>query len=1023
MAEEVQISNVGGDGVASEVTLLRLVASIEAMAKKAGIDPKAEAAKLQKLHNAAIAKAETATTDATAATEENTDAVKDATVETNRFARSLGGAVAAGLGALAASTLGLGKAFWNNTTSVEEFASLLPGVGRLLAPLGAYVDESVSAFRSLSSSGAAFGGSITNMRNAAASMEISLSEMTSLFTEQAPALASLGGTVEEGAARFAKMNKNIKATGDFRALMEMGFSVEQVNEGMADYISLQARQGRLQGQSTEQLAAGSARYLRQIDLLARVTGKTREEAQAALDRQATDSIARTLLNQFEAGSDEYNNLSASLALLDEVGGETANALKGMLTENLTPAAGKFMAMLGDSGETVHQAMMEVGRGANPQVLLDAFKTAGGELEKFAGADAAGRVAMIQALREAGDPMAEYLDGAAKLIDLGNRDMAAAQAQQAAQRAQQDDASRAMLTFEQNQRELSAALHKAFVASGILDLIGKGLTAMGTLLTGIATSLTEFSTKVANGEWFSAITGILGDALGGLWNNAGIIGAIVAGIAALFAAKAASTALSSAVGGFFTRMFSGRGAATGSAPTAPTAGGSGPINGGMGKSIGDFGRGLGRGIGGILRGLALGISAFANPAVPLGAAALGAAIVAIGAGIAGATWIMGSALPTFAEGLKSFENIDGDKLSAAGKGMSAVALGMAAFGAGSAVAGLGSLVGSVTQGIAGLFGAEDPLEKIKRFQDYDLDSARIENNANAIVAYSRGMSALGAAEGLVGIGAAASAFGGAIAGFFGAESPLDKVFTFQSYAFNTAKIRANAEAVSAYAEAMKDFPQSPSVSIFEAFKNGLLSLFGGDTDPFTPMREFGEMRFNTAGIIQNSEAVKGFSVAMKDFAQSDISQVDIPRNLASRLGELNNVPHDNFQSLANGLNAIGSVQGLQANLDALKNGLDPASVTRYADAIENLVKQLEDLNSELSKDNNGRRSGTGTNAGDVVGSMATTGTSESTQQLNNIMQQVLAVLTEMRDISEDIEDNTGNMVGNNIAQGGISVLPR
>ena len=1270
MAEEVQISNVGGDGVASEVTLARLVTAMEAMAKKSGIDSKSQAAKLQALYNKEVTTATKSTAEATSARKENTEAVKNATTETNRFARSLGGAVASGLGALVTSTIGLGKAFWNNTTSVEEFASLLPGIGSLLGPLGAVVDESVSSFRNLSSAGAAFGGSITNMRNAAAEMEISLSEMTNLFTEQAPALASLGGTVEEGAARFARMNKNIKATGDFRSLMEMGFSVEQVNEGMADYITLQARQGRLQGQSTEQLAEGSAGYLRQIDLLARVTGKTREEAQRALDAQATDSIARTLLNQFEAGSTEYNNLSSSLALLDEVGGEAATALKGMLTENLTPAAGRFKAMLGDSGETVHRAMMQVGQGADPQVLLDAFATAGGELERFAGADAAGRVAIIQALRDAGDPMAEYLDGAARLIDLGNRDMAAAQAQQAAQRAQQDEASRAMLTFEQNQRELSAALHKTFVASGILDLIGSGLQSMGTLLTGIATSLTEFSTKVANGQWFEAITDLLGDALGGLWENKGIVGAIVAGLTALFAAKAATSALSSAVGGFFTRMFTGGSARTPQAPNAPApsggAGGGRGIGGGIGKSIGDFGRGLGKGIGGILRGLAGGIAAFANPAVPIGAAALGAAIVAIGAGIAGATWIMGAALPKFAEGMQSFEDLDGAKLISAGKGMAAVAGGMAAFGAGSAIAGLGGLVGAVTEGIAGLFGAEDPLEKIKRFQDYNFDEAKITANSNSIVAYSKAMAALGGAGAIQGIGAAVGAVGGAIASLFGGGgNPLDNLLKFEAYNFNQAKIEANALAVKAYAEAMKDFPQapttslmssfrtgvasllggetdpmapikrfgeltfntagiianagavaayaeairdfpespatsimnsfrqgvasllggetdpmapvkrfgdmtlntagiianagavaayaeamrdfpaspsasvftaakdaiiellggntdpfapmkafgdltfntagiianagavaayaeamrdfptipsvsiftaaknaiiellggntdpfapmkafgemtfntqgiianagavaayaeamkdfpeSPSASLFESFKNGLLSLFGGNTDPFAPMKAFGDMTFNTQGIITNASAVQNFSNAMKLFAESGISDLDIPGNLSSRLSSLNDVEHQNFQSLANGLNALGNVQGLQSNLEILKNNLDAASVTRYADAIEDLVEKLEDLNSELSKDNNGRRSGTGTNAGDVIGQFgsATTGTNESTQQLNNTMQQILAILTEMRDINEDIEQNTGNMVGSNIAQGGVSVIPR
>ena len=39
MAENVEIGNVGGDGVASEITLARLTATMELMAKKKGVNP------------------------------------------------------------------------------------------------------------------------------------------------------------------------------------------------------------------------------------------------------------------------------------------------------------------------------------------------------------------------------------------------------------------------------------------------------------------------------------------------------------------------------------------------------------------------------------------------------------------------------------------------------------------------------------------------------------------------------------------------------------------------------------------------------------------------------------------------------------------------------------------------------------------------------------------------------------------------------------------------------------------------
>ena len=1026
MAEEVQISNVGGDGVASEVTLQRLVTATEAMAKKSGIDSKSQALKLQKLYNQEIDKSKKATAEQTDATTEQTTATKTATDETNKFARSLGGAVATGLGALAGSAWNLTKAFWDNNTSIEGFASQLPFVGGLLGKLGGVADESINSFRSLTSSGAAFGGSITNMRNAAAGMEISLSEMTELFTNQAPALAALGGTVEEGAARFQKMNKNIKATGDFRSLMQMGFSVDEVNNGMASYIDLQGRMGRLQGRSTEELANGSANYLKQIDLLARVTGKSREQAQALLDQQAADSVARTLLNQFEEGSDEYNNLSNSLALLDEVGGASAEALKGMLTENLTPAAGRFMAMLGDSGETVHAAMMEVGKGANPQVMLDAFKQAGGKLEEFAGADAAGRIAIIRALREAGDPMADYLDGAGQLLNMGNRDMAAAQAQQAAQRAAQDESTAAMLTFEQNQREVSAALHRAFVASGVLDAIGAGLSAVAPLLTGFATSLNTMLDVVAEDGWISALTGLLMDGLAGLWNNAGVVGALVAGIGVLFASKAAAGALTRSLGNRISGMFGGGESSTGSSPRGRANAGRG-----AGNAIGNIGAGIGKGLGGVLKGLAGGIMAFANPAVALGAAGLAAAIVLIGGAIAGATWMVGKSLPTMAEGLKSFEELDGAALIDAGKGMGAVALGMAAFGAGSAVAGLGSLVGSVTQGIAGLFGAEDPLEKIKKFQEYNFDAAKVENNASAIVSYSKGMAALGAAEGLSGIGAAVGAIGGAIAGLFGAEDPLDKMKRFGDYTFNTQGIIANAGAVAAYAAAMKDFPTSPSASVFTAAKDAIIGLLGGETDPFAPMMRFGELSFNTAGIINNAGAVSAFANAMQNMPEIDATRTGgVLGAIAGWFAGDEVMPWDSVKAFGD---ADISAEGVTANAAAINamttslNGfsverLDTTGIVSYTTAMEKLVEVLGELNDELSKDNNGWSAGTGTNAGDVMAT-AGMGGGGNNDQLNNIMQQVLMVLNEMRDIDEDVERNTRNIIGSNLAQGGVSNVSR
>ena len=144
MAEEVDIGNVGGqNGVASEATLARLTASIEAMAKKAGIDPKAEAAKLQKLHNEAVNSCITTFDNSKTAQEDNTKATGKATESTNKFARAIGGAMMGAVGAAVGSIKGFGNELLQGGDSFSDFTKHLPIVGTILGPLETMIDNSL----------------------------------------------------------------------------------------------------------------------------------------------------------------------------------------------------------------------------------------------------------------------------------------------------------------------------------------------------------------------------------------------------------------------------------------------------------------------------------------------------------------------------------------------------------------------------------------------------------------------------------------------------------------------------------------------------------------------------------------------------------------------------------------------------------------------------------------------------------------------------------------------------------------
>jgi hypothetical protein len=137
-------------------------------------------------------------------------------------------------------------------------------------------------------------------------------------------------------------------------------------------------------------------------------------------------------------------------------------------------------------------------------------------------------------------------------------------------------------------------------------------------------------------------------------------AVVAAFAALKGAMAAKAALGALGGG----------------------GGGGPLDalkgGGGAGGAGGAGGGMLSGMGTGLKAAAGGLRAFANPMVIAGAAGFGLAIAAIGAGIAGAAWLVGKALPTLAEGFMKFTEIDGAKLGASAFGIAKLGLGLIPF---------------------------------------------------------------------------------------------------------------------------------------------------------------------------------------------------------------------------------------------------------------------------------------------------------------------------------------------------------
>jgi hypothetical protein len=1117
LADEVIIGNVGGEsGVASEATLLALVRAIERMGGQKG--QRGSGSKVQEMYNKAQQAGTTATTTQTAATTAQTAATNKTTEAASNLAKGFGALAMRGVGQVMASLAGMTRSLLAGEDSMAAYASQVPIVGSLLGAMAGYLDKSVDAFRELSSVGAGFNNDIVAMRRAAAQNGLTLEEFSTLVRNNSQTFAKFGGTVTQGVQRFTAMNNALKDTGTFEQLKGMGFSISEINEGMASYVELQSRLGRLQGKSTQELAAGSASYLKELDMMAKLTGQSRKELMDQRAAQAADASFRALANQFEEGSIQAQNFQRSMDMINKLPKETGDALKDLADGVAnTEAAQKLLAQ---AGPELRDAMMKVGQGADPRILQDALRRTSETLENRFTKGGARDAAFLGALGQVDPVLRGLIDNNRSMLEVSNLNITAAEEEA----KKENETTTALTTFQDSIRKLSSAIQTAFIDSGLIELFAIGINRAADLISGMADSIKAFTESVKVDGFLPAVLGLVGDAIKGIFTNGTVVAAMVAGIGALFLAKSVIGALgrglsgvtdniaSKMMGGFGARAAPTAGANIAGGAAANAAGGAAAGAGNaavsasqalksvgagiqklltgvargfaeFGKTVGEIGKGIGKGLGGILEGLAKGLGAFANPQILIGAGILSGAIVVIGAGIAGATWLVGKALPTFAEGMQKFAELDGNNLIQVGKGIGAISLAMAAMGASSVVSGLGGMLGGLAEGITSLFGGKTPFDKLQEFSQLNIDAARVEANANAVVAYSKAMSSMGSGGATGALGNLVANAVNGLVGFFGGEVklPYAKMVEFQSYNLDATKMQQNSLAVKAFAEAMSNIPtvngertggligavanffmgsqQVPwaqavafgqltlpvdkiktNAEAMAAFGDalskvpqidgtrsgglleGLRSFFGGSQQmPWDSMRQFGELRIDAQRIKANAEAMAAFGNALNAFkgGGQGTANLSIPPDSVASLGRLATIgSNGGLQQTAAGLQSIANVQNLQTTLTAL-NGLDATKLSSYNTALRDLTRTLADLNKELANENRGGLFGMGdskANAGDILKNISvnTSTGAGNTEQLNGTMTRMVELLQQMKEISDKIEKNTKRGTGVDVA---------
>jgi hypothetical protein len=450
------------------------------------------------------------------------------------------GGILQGIGNIIGKTLNF--ALSQATPKVTDFTDALSGIpiiGPIIGAVGKAMQEQIDTFRALSQVGADFGSGIDTMRMMAGRAGLPLEVFTKAITENSSALAQLGGNTTAGARIFTAVNKSMQ--GPFQqGLARLGFSMEETADLTAGYLAIQTRLGRAQSMSQAELNEGNKEYLLQVDMLARVHGMTRKEAEKALAAQMEDKRLKLFYRQIGGLTGPTSLFMSGLSKANK---EYADAMADLMLNNGVPSASNDLAMdIARNSPALVRLSMQLRKGtvsqeeANKVIREESIRM--GRLVDASGATTA---QMLNLNSKTGL-------AASTMIGLDKFGLKAADAIDAQAQALQD-ATKDQLNFDKSLLALRESMYRAlvplmdYVRGNIHKLVGYLLTFVKEFVAimegpgGIQAALKNAVTKV--GE---ILAPIMKDMLTAIFTNPYVIGGLVAGFALLFGSTLVQMAL-------------------------------------------------------------------------------------------------------------------------------------------------------------------------------------------------------------------------------------------------------------------------------------------------------------------------------------------------------------------------------------------------------------------------------------------------------------------------------------------------
>ena len=290
---------------------------------------------------------------------------------------------AAGLAASALSMLGpIGKGA----------GLILKGMGESAKLVGSQADSVYKSFQELSKSGMSTAGGMSTVFNNMQKLGYSVEELgnfNAIVAKNSETLTSFGTTAGQGLSAFAGVANEIKNSQIGFEFRNMGMSVDDINTGIAGFLKMQTLNGSRAKLTNDQLVEGSQRYVRELNLLSKLTGQSNEkllqnreemlaqERFAGLKYELQQRIDSNDKADSEIAKRQLEQINLTYEGLSKYGKETQTGFINSLTGTVSDANAKFARTLPEAFAAAQEPVID-----SSKILGAAAKDASTYMDNF-----------------------------------------------------------------------------------------------------------------------------------------------------------------------------------------------------------------------------------------------------------------------------------------------------------------------------------------------------------------------------------------------------------------------------------------------------------------------------------------------------------------------------------------------------------------------------------------------------------------------------------------------------------------